>query len=125
MELHYLPACQREWCIFDATVARSPLDEANLRDRITRSIDVTLQIDGHKWTRQTLVKYGTAFETIARECPHINVNELGHKLVKSYHHHEGRAGFETDDPHVASLLFDGDLRRNGARFILAIGHLQR
>ena len=100
------------------------LIQSDLAGRIQQSIDLTLTVDGHKWTRQTLNKCGAAFSSIVSACPSINTELLGQKLLASYFHRQGRCGFDSDDHDIMSLALDRDVLDNAALFMHAIGQLQ-
>ena len=99
-------------------------NETSLQRRISRSIEDTLVVDGHKWSRNTLNKYGAAFASVSSTLANIEVDILAQKLLRSYFHRQGRGGFEFDEPEIASSMIDQILLDEAAMFIHAVGHLQ-
>ena len=92
---------------------------SNLAGRVKRSIEVTLDVDGHKWTQERLVTYSKSFIEIARNLSGLYADALGIKLRSAYFHRIGRAGFGTDMPDI-----DEEQLHNAAMFYIAIGSLQ-
>ena len=135
MELHYLPGCQREWCIFDATKAharesRSLEAQALVRQQINQATATTLDIDAHKYSAESLHIWSNAFSTIATFMPHVGLNAMGYRLRSSFLLAQGRTLSDADvqaaneiDSDLDSLILS-DLRDDAARYFIAVGHFQ-
>ena len=99
---------------------RQRINDANRR--IERAIDNTLSIDGHKWSRDTLVKSAAAFASVSASLPNIEIDTLARKLLRAYFHRQGRSGFDCEDFN-ANMELDTETLDLAAMFVHAVGHL--